>query len=144
MTRLTQIASLTFIAIIALPCLPEASAAETKKEPDIKRGEYLVKNVTMCADCHTPRDQKGQFVEGQWLMGSTLTFAPTVPMPVWANVATPLAGLPTFATDEEAIALLMTGKRPSAPMPPRPPMPTFQMNHEDASDVVAYLRSLKK
>ncbi len=42
---------------------PPLSAAQ-KKDPVIVRGQYLVEPTGLCADCHTPRNEKGQFA--QW------------------------------------------------------------------------------
>src|SRR5215831_8523138 len=38
---------------------PQSEAAKTQLE----RGRYLVQQVGICGDCHTPRDDKGQPVE---------------------------------------------------------------------------------
>ncbi len=105
------------------------------------RGRYLVENVGLCADCHTPRNEKGQFVRDQWLKGAALPFQPMVPMP-WSPAAPPIAGLPSM-TEEQAIAFMRTSKRPDGTTP-RPPMPEFRFNEEDAKAVVAYLKSLPK
>jgi mono/diheme cytochrome c family protein len=107
----------------------------------VERGEYLVKNVGLCADCHAPRNERGEFVQAQWLMGAPLPFAPTVPMPAWAGVALPIAGLPTM-TEAQAAAFLQTGVRPDGTRP-RPPMPEFRLNEADARAVAAYLKSLR-
>lgn len=104
------------------------------------RGRYLVEHVGLCADCHSPRDEKGAFLRDRWLLGSPLPFQPTVPMP-WAPVAPPLAGLPSM-TEAQAMTFLQTGQRPSG-SPVRPPMPPFRFGAEDARAVVAYLKSLK-
>lgn len=106
----------------------------------IARGRYLVEGVGLCADCHTPRDEKGQFVTAHWLRGAPIGFTPAVPMPVWAPVAPPIAGLPSM-TGEQAVKFLMEGKRPDDSMP-RPPMPPYRLNEEDARAMVAYLKSL--
>jgi mono/diheme cytochrome c family protein len=104
------------------------------------RGKYLVEHVAMCVDCHSPRSEKGEFDQARWLGGSKLDFQPSHPMPVWADYAPPLAGLPGWK-DEQVIQLLRTGLT-HAGKPARPPMPSYRMTHEDASAVVAYLRSL--
>jgi mono/diheme cytochrome c family protein len=64
-----------------------ASAQNTDRAALIARGRYLVENVGLCSDCHSPRDQKGALVSGRELKGAPLAFAPTVPMPAWAGVA---------------------------------------------------------
>jgi len=44
----------------------------------------------------------------RWLQGAVLTFKPTVAMPVWAEKAPKIAGLPEWEKDA-AIRFLMTG-----------------------------------
>lgn len=109
-------------------------------DAQIQRGKYLVENVAMCADCHTPRDDKGQFDRTQWLQGNVLDIKPDHPMP-FAAVAPPIAGLPGF-TDEKAVKFLETGIGLTG-KPAMWPMPQFRFNHDDAVATVAYLRSLK-
>jgi mono/diheme cytochrome c family protein len=121
----------------AAPALTEMQAAN----PLIVRGRYLVEQVGLCADCHSPRTPTGHFIREQWMLGAALPFQPMVPMP-WAPAAPPLAGLPAM-NDQQAIEFLRTGKRPDGSMS-RPPMPPFRFDTEDASAVVAYLRSLGK
>jgi mono/diheme cytochrome c family protein len=108
--------------------------------PDVARGEYIVKSMGVCSDCHTPMDEKGQPVMAQWLRGSTLGFKPMVDTPVWADTAPNIAGLRGWE-DEAAIKFFMTGIAYND-LPARPPMPQYRMNREDAKAVVAYLRSL--
>jgi mono/diheme cytochrome c family protein len=115
--------------------------AQSTSDAQIKRGKYLVENVAMCADCHTPRDDKGQLDHAQWLQGNLLDFKPDNNKMPFAAVAVPIAGLPGF-TDEQAVKFLETGID-IAGKPAMRPMPQFRLNHEDAVAVVAYLRSLK-
>lgn len=122
--------------------ITEAAPALTpaqQNSPAIVRGRYLVERVGLCADCHSPRNEKGEFLPALWLKGAALPFQPTVPMP-WSPAAPPIAGLPSM-TDAQALDFLQTGKRPDGSVP-RPPMPEFRFNREDAAAVVAYLRSL--
>lgn len=118
------------------PALSSAQAADHL----IVRGRYLVEHVGLCADCHSPRNEKGEFIRELWLMGATLPFSPfpNAPKPV----APPLAGLPTM-NETQAVAFLQTGKRPDGSQP-RPPMPPYRLNEADAQAVVAYLKSLAK
>ena len=115
--------------------------AQPAPDAQIQHGKYLVENVAMCAECHTPRDGKGQFDRSQWLQGNVLDFKPDHPM-LFAAVAVPIAGLPGF-TDEQAVKFLETGLD-VAGKPAMWPMPQFRFNHDDAAAVVAYLRSLKQ
>ena len=105
------------------------------------RGKYLVENVGMCGDCHTPHNEKGEPVKDQWLKGAPLAFKPTVPMPVWADKAVNIAGLPGWDKDA-AIKFLMTGIAYNG-LPARPPMPQYRFNQQDAGAIVAYLQSLE-
>lgn len=102
----------------------------------VARGEYLVKNVAMCGDCHSARDQSGQIIESKWLQGQVLPFKATVPIP-WADRSPNIAGLKGLS-DDKAIRLLMGEKV----LKLRPPMPEYALSKEDATAVVAYLRSL--
>ena len=133
---LLGLASALFAAETNNPAGPPPAA-----DAQIQRGKYLVENVAMCADCHTPRDDKGQFDRTQWLQGNLLDIKPDHPMP-FAAVAPPIAGLPGF-TDEKAVKFLETGIDLTG-KPAMWPMPQFRFNHDDAVAVVAYLRSLKK
>jgi mono/diheme cytochrome c family protein len=107
----------------------------------IVHGEYLVKNVSKCGDCHTPMNDHGEPVSEKWLQGSAVGFKPLGPVPAWAPVAPGIAGLPKLTT-KQSVDMLMTGVGPNG-QPLRPPMPQFHMNRADAEAVTAYLKSLK-
>ena len=127
----------------AAPPAEVAPAVAPAQQADARlvRGRYLVEHIGLCADCHSPRNEKGEFVRELWLKGAALPFQPTVPMP-WSPAAPPIAGLPSM-TEAQAVAFMQTGKRPDGSTP-RPPMPEFRFNAADASAVVAYLKSLAK
>jgi mono/diheme cytochrome c family protein len=119
--------------------------AQTQPKSDtasqIERGRYLVERVSICADCHTARDWKGKQDSESALQGARLDFKPGRIMP-WAEVAPPIAGLPTFATDAQAVRYLETGINSNGKRSV-PPMPQYRFDPADAAAVVAYLRSLK-
>jgi mono/diheme cytochrome c family protein len=140
LTLAAMIAGLSGAGLFLSGC-GESKAVAVDPAAKLARGKYLVENVGMCADCHTPRGPGGVFDQSRWLQGSVLGFAPTVPMPAWAEAAPPIAGLPAY-TDEQALAFLTTGKTISG-QPLRPPMPPYRFNTEDAEAVLVYLRSLK-
>ena len=119
----------------------DSKAVAADPAAKLARGKYLVENVGMCADCHTPRGPGGVFDQSRRLQGSVLGFAPLGPMPAWAEAAPPIAGLQAY-TDEQALAFLTTGKTIHG-QPLRPPMPPYRFNTEDAEAVLVYLRSLK-
>ena len=134
MSRVVLVGSLALIAVGAI-----AMSGVSKRE-EINHGKYLVEQVAMCVDCHSPRNEKGEFVTERWLGGAPLDFRPVHPMP-WAEQAPPLAGMPGWEEDE-MVKLLQTGATPSGD-PLRPPMPAYRMTEADARAVTAYLRSLK-
>jgi mono/diheme cytochrome c family protein len=131
--------------VVTIFCAAALSSAGPQPQSEVdkaqvERGRYLVQQVGICGDCHTPRDEKGQSVEAKTLQGAPIMFKPTVPMPLWREFAPPIAGLPGF-TDAQAIAFLTTGKD-AAGNYAAPPMPPYRLNKEDAAAVVAYLRSV--
>jgi mono/diheme cytochrome c family protein len=107
----------------------------------IARGKYLVGPAGQCADCHTPHNQKGQPIESQALQGAPIMFKPSVPVPGWADSSMPIAGLPTMASDEDAISFFTTGKHLDGHMA-APPMPQYHFSKRDAKAIIAYLKSL--
>jgi mono/diheme cytochrome c family protein len=127
------------LAVAALGAAVAASAAPVS-DP-IARGKYLVEQAGQCQDCHTPRNEKGEFVKEQWLMGGALPFKPVAPMP-WMAAAPPIAGLPTL-TREQAVHFLMTGERRGRPQV-TPPMPEYRFDKADAEAIAAFLKSLRK
>jgi len=128
------------VAALALLTLPAASFAQSTADK-IARGKYIVENVGMCGDCHTPRDAKGSLVMSQLLQGAPLGLRPVVAMP-FADLAPPIAGGPPGWTASELVHFLETGERPNH-RPPLPPMPSYRLSPADATAVALYLRSLK-
>jgi mono/diheme cytochrome c family protein len=130
-------------ALLAMAVVNHSSASGKSgaKQKQIAHGEYLVKAIGQCGDCHSPMNEKGEFVPGKWLQGKKLDFAATVPMPAWADTSPNIAGLAGW-DHEKAVQFFMTGLAPNG-QPARPPMPMYKMNRADAEAVVAYLQSLK-
>jgi hypothetical protein len=140
-TRFPAFLLVVAIAFLA-PVLMRLGATGPAADPRVERGRYLVEGVAMCGDCHTPKTEKGQYDRAQWLQGDVLEFKPTHPMP-WSLVAPPIAGLPSFTKDEQAVAFFETGTNAFG-RTALPPMPQLRLNHDDSLAVVAYLRSLKR
>jgi hypothetical protein len=61
--------------------------------------------------------------------------------PPLASVAPPLAGIPSNFTQEQFTSFLQTGVRPDGSHP-RPPMPPYRLNEDDARAVTAYIATL--
>ena len=107
----------------------------------VARGEYLVNNVAMCVQCHTPRDERGELERSKLLQGAPVPVVSPYPNDQWAFTAPRIAGLAPW-TEEQLVTLLTTGARPTGERPKLPMLP-FRMTREDAEAVVAYLRSLR-
>lgn len=116
-------------------CAQPAPAPMT--EADIlARGDYLVNSVVLCGDCHTPMLEEGGHDESRKLHG-----APVMVPPPLADYAPALAGGPANYSEEQFLHFLQTGERPDGTQP-RPPMPPYRLNEDDARAVAAYIRSL--
>jgi mono/diheme cytochrome c family protein len=108
----------------------------------IERGKYIVDQLAMCSECHTPRNTAGELQTTEYLRGAPVTVsAPPFPNLQWALKAPAIAGLSGY-TNEQGVRLLMEGLTTDG-RTPKPPMPRYRMNRSDAEAVVAYLKSLK-
>jgi mono/diheme cytochrome c family protein len=116
-----------------------ASAPQTQ-EGAVSRGQYLVDNIGMCSECHTPRDAEGNLDNRHYLQGAPIWIMPVHNVTNWAMRAPAIAGLEGF-TDAQAQTVLEKGIGPNGIEIQRP-MHIYHMNHSDAQAIVAYLRSL--
>ena len=90
------------------PATPKHSAqnATGQKAPaaadlgSVERGRYLVENVAMCEECHTPRNAGGNLDESRRLQGAPIWITPVHRTTNWAMNAPGLAGFEGF-TDEQ-------------------------------------------
>jgi cytochrome c553 len=125
-----------FAAVLLSACAQQ-EAADTP-EALLAHGEYLVENVVLCGDCHTP-----MLPEGGWDSSRKLQGAPVAAPPPMANFAPALAGLPANYTEDQFAHFVQTGERPDGTHP-RPPMPPYRLNERDARAVTSYIKSLPK
>ena len=136
------------ILIPALLIVSRGSSQAQKANPtttanaQIERGRYLVEEVAMCGECHTPRNAQGELDKQAWLQGSPIWIMPVKPIPDWADNAPALAGLPGMS-EEEAERVLEQGTGPEGEVL-RPPMHIYHMKPEDAKAIIAYLNSLPR
>lgn len=120
----------------------EASHPASERTDSITRGKYLVDHVAKCGECHTPRNDKGELLSGQYLKGAPIPVSPPpYPNIKWALKAPGIAGL-TGYTEQQGIRLLTEGIAADGRVPD-PPMPQFRLTRSDAEAVVRYLKSLK-
>jgi mono/diheme cytochrome c family protein len=122
------------------------TAAATGNQADsnrseLARGKYLVEQVAMCGQCHTPRTHSGQLLLTRYLQGAPVPVAaPTNFRIDWAYKAPAIAGLPGY-TRQEGVRLLMEGITRDG-RTPKAPMPKFRLTRTDAEAVVDYLKSI--
>lgn len=118
-----------------------AAAAQAADRQTV-RGRYLVENVGLCGDCHTPRGAMGQPDLARPMAGAALDFRPTVPVPDWAEEAPAIAGPQARGwTRVQMVTFLKTGERPDGKFA-RAPMPMVRLTQDDAEAVATYLASL--
>jgi mono/diheme cytochrome c family protein len=120
---------------------PAAQPATDHGGGSVEHGRYLVHDVAMCVECHSPRDDQGNIIQSQEFMGGPIPFRPPWPND-WAMIAPRNKGLPGY-DDALAMRLLTEGAIGRDGKQLRPPMPRFHMSKQDAADVIAYMRSLK-
>jgi len=118
----------------------QKASASPAQGGSLERGRYLVENVAMCEECHTPRDDKGNLDESRRLQGAAIWIVPVHRTTNWANRAPALAGFEEF-TEEQGEQILEKGVGPNG-LELQPPMHIYHMTHADAQAVIAYLRSL--
>jgi hypothetical protein len=116
------------------------AAAQKTAPGDVERGRYIVEDVAMCEECHTPRDANGNLDESRQLQGAQIWIQPVHPITDWANRAPALAGFVGF-TDAQGEDILERGIGPNG-LPIQPPMHIYHMSQADALAVIAYLRSM--
>jgi mono/diheme cytochrome c family protein len=108
---------------------------------NVEHGRYIVENVAMCVECHSPRDEQGNIIESERFHGG-----PVPVRPPWANDwalrAPRNAGLPGY-DDAQAMRLLTEGAIGRDGQQLKPPMPRFHMSRQDAADVIAFMRTLQ-
>lgn len=118
------------------------AAAAQASDRQVVRGRYLVENVAMCGDCHTPRGAMGQPDLARPLAGAPIDFHPGQPVPAWAEEAPAIAGPQARGwTRAQMVTFLKTGERPDGSFA-RAPMPMVRLTQDDAEAVAAYLAAL--
>jgi mono/diheme cytochrome c family protein len=126
---------------LAFAAAPLAQA----QEGPAARGKYLVENVALCGDCHTPMLPAGQPDRSRLLKGAPLAFQPVHPIPEWSGNApdlTPSGALWKNWSESGLREFLQTGLDPGGHSA-APPMPAYRFRAQDAEAVVAYLKTLR-
>src|SRR5262249_26548550 len=93
----------TGVAIVALSLVAARGAVAGPSVTGAReRGRYLVEQVAMCGECHTPRRHDGTLDRDLWLDGAPVPVQPPPFGAAWAIQAPRIAGLAAYS-DEQAI-----------------------------------------
>jgi len=118
--------------------------AQDQHDQVVQRGRYVVEEVARCQECHTPRTDDHEFDRSKWLKGATLVVTPATPIAGWHKTSPDLTSSSVLWQrwgDEGLVRFLETAKNPRGGKAGAP-MPAYTLSHEDATAVVAYLKSL--
>src|SRR5690606_12657651 len=120
-----------------------AQAAEDNEAALLERGDYLMNGIVACGNCHTPRDENGNLIEGMELAGAFVieepgfrAYAPNITPDVETGIGS--------WTDEQIIRAIREGVRPDGRVL-GPPMgfPFYRgISDRDIRAIVAYLRNV--
>ena len=137
-----QICIKILLGVGFLLVIHEISHTASQPTDSMTRGKYIVDHVAMCVECHTPRNDKGEILSGQYLKGAPIPLnPPPYPNIKWAIKAPGIVGLVGY-TRQQGIRLLTEGITSDGRIP-NPPMPRFRLTRSDAEAVVDYLKSLQ-
>jgi hypothetical protein len=159
MRRCTVPVVLALALPLLAPACDESGTAEPVAAPEagggaaglvdpsvLERGEYLVRNVAGCGECHTPRDAQGNLDMSHWMAGVPDRFDLVPEDDSTGGISTPnltpytLGG---WSDDEIKHAFLDGVGVDGAPLFPLMPYYVFHnMSAADADAVVTYLRAL--
>ena len=134
-------AVIAIVLIINTDATAQSPRAEPTAQGDVTHGKYLVEDVAMCGQCHTPHEGEESTSRSRQLQGAPVPWLPSKPESDWAITAPRIGGTPLPATDADLIKLLTTGIWTTGNRL-RPPMPQFRMSRSDAEAIVAYLKSV--
>ncbi len=142
---------LIFPLSVIVKTMPQPLAAHAPQPAPVRatavdRGEYLVRKLANCAECHSPADDKGGPLPG-------LAFAGGSPFPDLrnpgkavhsANITPDASGISHY---DEALFIntIRTGTAVSRPLSPIMPFANYRgMTDADLKDIFAYVQSLPK
>jgi mono/diheme cytochrome c family protein len=125
---------------------PSSGASHLVDPTVLQRGEYLVRSVAGCADCHTPRDAAGNLDMSRWMAGAANRFDLVPEDDTLGAISAPNltpAALGAWSDDAIKHAFLDGVAVDGSPLAPvMPYYALHNMTQADADAIVAYLRSL--
>lgn len=135
--RKPAVAAAAFVAVLA-------QLVPVSAETLLERGNYLMKSIVACGNCHTPKGPEGD-IPGMELAGMA-PFFETPELTANAPNITPdkETGIGNW-TDAQIVKAIREGKRPNGSII-GPPMPIGMyrgMSDRDVNAIVAYLRQVK-
>jgi len=81
-----QICIKILLGVGFLLVIHEISHTASQPTDSMTRGKYIVDHVAMCVECHTPRNDKGEILSGQYLKGAPIPLnPPPYPNIKWAS-----------------------------------------------------------
>ena len=107
-----------------------------------KRGEYLV-TLASCADCHTPMDDRGQYVTSmRFAGGPSLKYGDARPPRASANLTPAPNGIPYY-TEELFLETIRNGRVRDRQISDVMPWGYYRhMTDDDLKSIFAYLQTL--
>ena len=150
-----RLAALIVVVVVACDdagsTLPSVDAGSSSSSPLVdptvlERGEYLVRSVAGCGECHTPRDAQGNLDQSQWLAGVANRFDLVPDDDTTGGISAP--NLTPFAlsiwSDAAIKGAFLDGiDETGAPLFPLMPYYAYHnMTDADATAIVAYLRAI--
>jgi len=129
--------------INSMPAPIEDSVPEPDTSTPEKRGEYLT-TLASCTDCHTPRNEQGQFLPGMaFAGGNILKFAEEREPRAAANLTPSPSGIPYY-NEELFVDVIRTGRLRGREITDLMPWGHYRgMTDEDLKAIFAYLKTLK-
>jgi mono/diheme cytochrome c family protein len=129
-------------AVLAAACTQQDSVADDNDDL-LARGDYLMNSIVACGNCHSPRDEDGEFIDGMELAGAFVIEEPA--FRAYAPNISPdqETGIGSWS-DEEIIRAVREGIRPDGSVM-GPPMayPFYRdISDRDMQAIVAYLRNV--
>ena len=118
----------------------------TVPAPDVstpeKRGEYLV-TLASCTDCHTPMDDRGQFIPGMEFAGGNPFTGEGRQEKASANITPAVNGIPYYS-EELFLEVIRTGRVREREITDLMPWAHYRnMTDDDLKAIFAYLKTLK-
>ena len=112
----------------------------------VLRGEYLVRSIAGCGECHTPRDAQGDLDMSHWLAGVTNRFDLVPEDDTTGGISAPNltpASLADWSDADIEHAFLDGVAKDGSPLYPLMPYYAYRnMTSADADAIVAYLRAV--